>query len=114
MAAQSGNARFQGRSGRSYNKAIYISDSTGVTVKFDAGAGASANGDPNVQFDEPVVLADVSIAAQTTVTQLQVTRNGVQTGDTLLIANQLAAVNNRVGLAIPVAPGQRLGLIQLT
>ena len=82
MAAQSGNARFQGRSGRSYNKAIYLSDSTGVTTKFDAGAGASANGDPNVQFPEDVVLADVAIAAQTTVTQLVVTRDGVPTGDT--------------------------------
>lgn len=114
MAAQNGNARFQGRSGRSYNKAIHVSDSNGVTVKFDNGDGASANGDPNIQFDEPVVLADIAIAAQTTITQLQVTRNGVPTGDTLLVANQLASVANRVGLAIPFAAYQRCGLKQVT
>ncbi len=114
MGAQSGNARFQGKSGRSYNKAIYISDSAGVPVKFDSGSGANANGDPNVQFDEAVYLADVVIAAQTTVTQLSATKNGVPTGDTLFVANQLASVANRPGLAIPLGPYQRFGLIQVT
>ena len=115
MAATSGNARFQGLvSGRSYNKAIYVSDSNGVTVKFDNGSGANANGDLNVQFSEPTVLADVALGAQTTVTQLVVTINGVQTGDTLFIANQLASVNNRVALAVPLPAGSRMGILQLT
>lgn len=114
MAATSGNARFQGASGRSYSKAIYVSDSTGVTVKFDNGDGANANGDPNIQFDEPVYLADLALGAQTTVTQLVVTRNGTPTGDTLFIANQLASIANRVGLKIPFNAYQRCGLKQLT
>jgi len=114
MAATSGSARFQGQSGRSYIKAIYVSDSTGVTVKFDNGSGANANGDLNVQFPENVYLADVTLGAQTTITQLVVTRDGVQTGDTLFVANQLASVANRVGLAIPLPRGSRLGILQLT
>lgn len=114
MAAKNGSATLRGRSGRIYNKAIYVSDSTGVTVKFDNGSGASANGDPNVQFDEPVALIDLTLEGATTITQLVVTRNGVPTGDTLLVANQLASVANRVALAIPFAAYQRFGLNQLT
>ncbi len=113
MAAQVGVARFQGAV-RSYMKAIYLSDTTGVTAKFDNGSGANANGDMNVQFPENVYLADVSMAAAPAVTQLVITIDGKQTGDTLQIASQLAATANRVALAVPLPRGSRMGMVQLT
>jgi len=114
MAAQVGVATFLGASGRRYSKAIYASDTTGVPAKFDNGSGANANGDPNIQFRENVILTDVSMAAAPTVTQLVVTVDGRQTGDTLQLASQLAATANRVALSIPLPVGSRMGLVQLT
>lgn len=108
-----GNVRFQGASGRSYNKAVYLSDVANVPAKFAAGGDVDANGDTNIVFDEPVLLADAAFASGMTVAaRLEVTRNGVPTGDSLVYANQLVSVTNRIALAIPFLAGQRCGLVQ--
>lgn len=113
MAAQSGIARFIGMSGRTYNKGFYCDDTAGHAVNWDAGAGAGTTSPSSIQFNEPVALVDVVIAAATGQTQTRFTKDGVPTGDTILNAVHLASIATRPSLAMPIGPRQLFAMWQV-
>lgn len=116
MAAtpQSGSMIFMGRSGRMYSKDVYVSDVAAALINMDSGAGASATSEKFWTPPEPVLLNDFSLVTGTAdTTKLQVTRNGVPTGDILRYAIHLTTLNNRPRLNIPFIPGDKVGALQL-
>lgn len=113
MAAQSGIARFIGMSGRTYNKGFYLDDSAGHAANWDAGAGAGTSSPTTIQFNEPVALVDVAIAAATGQTQTRMTKDGVPTGDSILNSLHVATVTTRPSLAMPIGPRQLFAMWQV-
>lgn len=118
MAAtpQYGTMTFYGMSSRkSYIKDIYISDVANASVRFDAGTGASATSPVDLSFPEPVVMADMSIVTGTVdTTKMQLTRDGMPTGDVLRYSIHLTTLANRPRLSIGIRAGVRFAANQLT
>ncbi len=116
MAAtpQSASMTFQGRSGRRYAKDAYVSDVVAALINWDSGAGASANSETFWSPPEPVFLVDFSMVTGTAdTTKLQVTRNGVPSGDILRYTVHLTSLNSRPDLLIPFLPGDKVACLQL-
>jgi hypothetical protein len=114
MAAQYGIVKFVGAvTLKPYYRQIYTDDTNLHAIKWDGGQGA-LNGTDTTVFDEPVIMQDLVLAAAPAVTQFAVTRNGVSTGNQLLLAVHTAAIVSRPMLGEPFAAGQRVGLIALT
>jgi len=112
---QFGQMVFRGiRSKRSYIKDIYLSDVAAAAVRFDAGAGASATSPEEWRPPEPVVLTDYSQVTGTADTEkLQLTRNGIPTGDILRYTVHLTSLANRPRLAIGFNQGDMVTALQL-
>ncbi len=113
MAATEGTATFVGRSGRTYIKDVYLDDVAGAPVNFDSGAGAAATSAEYTSLPEQCTLADVAIVTGAAQTKLQVTRNGVSTGDMLRQTLHLNTLAFRPVLRIPFNPGDVIALLQL-
>ncbi len=112
MAAQYGTAKCTGlMSGRTVPKQFYLDDVAAHTATWDIGGGA-LNGDKQIQFQEPVAITDIVIAAASGQTQTQLVKNGSVIG-VLINACHLASVTNRPSLAIDLMPGDRFTLIQV-
>ena len=115
VAAQKGNVTFVGLKTRAtYNKAIYCSDVAGALVTWDSGQGAGVGTDSFWIAPEIVVLKDFTCTTGlAAVTQCQLIRNGVPTGDVLLFTNHLPTVQNRPVLGVIFARGAKVSAIQL-
>lgn len=101
------------RSRKTYSKDIYLSDVVDALVRWDAGSGASATSDTNWRAPEQIVLIDYSqVTGTADTTKLQLTRNGVPTGDMLRYTIHLTSLNNRPRLGIVFNPGDNIGAIQ--
>jgi len=114
MAATNGTAIFRGlRSGLSYIKDLYFSDTAGTQINWDGGVGASATSPLDWVPNEHVRLVDFSIVTGAAQTKLQLIRNGIPTGDLLRYAIHLTTLNMRPQLNIVFAAGQKISGIQL-
>lgn len=101
-------------SGMHYAKDAYVSDVANALVNFDSGAGAGTGSETFWTPPEPVMLVDYSMVTGTAdTTKLQVTRDGVPTGDVLRYTVHLTSLNSRPRLNIPYGAGQKIGCIQL-
>ena len=109
-----GVASFVGRSGRTYSKDIYLADVADDLVNWDSGGGAGAATEQFWTPPEPVVLKDISITTGPTVIfKLQITRDGVPTGDIARLLPHLDTIAFRPQLSIPFMAGQRVALREL-
>jgi len=116
MAAtpQRGSLIFEGSSGMRYTKEIYISDVAAANITLNGGAGAGTGSPTKWTAPEWIALVDASIVTGTAeTTKIQLTRDGVPTGDIVRYANHLTTLNNRPRLGVVFAPGSEVGAIQL-
>ena len=113
MAATQGTMTFIGRSGKTYIKDVYLSDTVNTPINFDGGIGASATSPLEVTFPEEVILKDVALVTGAAQTKLQLARGGVPTGDMLRHTLHLNTLAFRPALRIGVRAGVRLTAIQL-
>jgi len=67
VTATTGTVTWRGKSGRVYSSSMYISDVAAAKVTFNPNGAAVAGSDTTLQFDEDVVLIDVSILTGPTV-----------------------------------------------
>lgn len=118
MAAtpQFGQFTFVGmRSRKTIAVDAYISDVNGAAVNLDGGNGASATSPTYRVFNEPVVLTDFAIITGTADTEkLQITRNGVPSGNFLRYTLHLNTLSDRPALRIGVLPGALFSAIQVS
>lgn len=116
MAAtpQYGTMVFRGlRTGKTYVKDLYVSDVLAALITFDAGGGAGAATPTAWKAPEPLILVDYAqVTGTQDTTKLQVTRNGVPTGDMLRYSIHLTSLNNRPALSIGFGQGVDVGAIQ--
>jgi hypothetical protein len=113
-APQSGTLFAQGLTGNNYSVDIYVSDVAGAPVRFDGGAGASANSPDFYSFPEPVIVTDLSIVTGLTdTTKIRVTANGSPTPNVLRYALHLTTIATRPRLSLKLRAGTRLGAIQV-
>ena len=112
---QFGSMVFVGlRTRQSYQKDIHLADVAAALVRWDAGAGASATSPEEWRPPEPVVLRDYSQVTGTADTEkLQLTRNGVPTGDIMRYTIHLTSLPLRPVLNIPFNQGDVISAIQL-
>lgn len=100
---------------RTYIKDVYLNDVANNPVRFDGGNGAGTATPTELTFPEPVILVDYSqVTGTVDTTKLQLTRNGMPTGDILRYTIHLTSLNNRPRLSIGVGAGVRFGSNQLT
>jgi len=118
MAAtpQYGTMVFRGlQSKKSYVKDIYLSDVNSALINWDGGAGAGATSPQDWTPPEPVVLIDYAqVTGTVDTTKMQVTRDGVPTGDILRYSIHLTTLNNRPRLATVFGARQKVACIQRT
>ena len=118
MAAtpQYGAAIFYGlRSKVTYVKDIYLSDVAAALLRWDAGSGASATSETSWTPPEAVVLVDLAIRTGTADTKkIQLTRNGVPTGDMIRYAPHTDTIATRPRLNIPFRAGDKVAGIQVS
>jgi hypothetical protein len=116
MAAtpQYGTMNFVGASGRTYAKDIYLSDVANASVRWDDGQGA---GSATLEYwvaPEPVVLVDYSqVTGTADTTKLQITKNGVSSGDILRYTIHLTTLALRPRLRIMFSAGTQISAKQL-
>ena len=112
MAATAGTAVFLvGK--RTEIKDLYLDDVAGARVNWDDGAGAGATTSESMDLPQGGVLVDLSVITGAAQTRLQLTRNGVPTGDVLRHVIQVDTSVGRPKLSIPFGPGQKAAIIQL-
>jgi len=100
-------------SGKTYSKDVYVSDVAESRINFDSGSGASATSENFWRPPEPVLLTDYSqVTGTADTTKLQVTKNGIPTGDFLRYTVHLTSLNNRPRLAIGFPAGSEISAIQ--
>ena len=113
MAATQGTVTFVGRSGRTYVKDLYLSDTVNTKINWDSGAGASATSDLDTDFPEPVFLADLAVVTGAAQTKLHLIRNGVSTGNFLRHTLHLNTLAFRPQMRIPFAARDRITMVQV-
>lgn len=117
MAAtpQYGSMTFVGlRSGRTYTKDVYLSDVANALVRWDAGQGAGAATPTEWICPEPVALVDYAqVTGTQDTTKLQLTVNGIPTGDILRYVPHLTTNSKRPSLLLKIATYARIGALQL-
>jgi len=113
MAATAGSMQFTGRSGMTYSKDLYLSDTVNTPINWDAGVGASATSPTTWRCPEDVLLTDFAVVTGAAQTKIQITRNGVPNGNALRHSVHLNTLNNRPQMRIPFNAGDDIGGIQL-
>jgi len=113
MAATNGSMIFVGRSGFTYSKDIYQSDTVNTPINWDAGVGASATSPTTWRCPEDVLLTDYAVVTGAAQTKLQITQNGVPNGNALRQSIHLNTLSNRPSLRIPFNKGDDIGALQL-
>ena len=117
MAAtpKNGQLTFVGmQTGMTYVKEIYRSDVDKALTNFDSGSGASSTSETFWTPPEACVLVDAALVTGTADTnKLQMTRNGVPTGDILRYGPFTDSVATRPRLSIPFRAGDKVAAIQL-
>ena len=102
-----------GLTGNIYVTELYFNDVTLNPVRFDAGAGASANSQDFVSYPEPVVVYDMIMTAVGTDTnRVRVIANGAPTPNILRHPQHISTISNRPKLSIKLKAGTRLSMIQ--
>jgi len=110
---QYGTMIFRGRSGRTYVKDVYVSDVLVGLINIDGGSGAGTAAPTDWLPPEPVILEDFSVVTGLAdTTKLQMTRDGVPTGDHLRYSIHLTTLANRPRLMIPFGARQKITAIQ--
>jgi len=104
---------FMGRSGFTYSKDVYLSDTVNTEVNWDAGSGAAATSPTRWRAPEDVLLADFAVVTGAAQTKIQMTSNGVPNGNNLRHSIYLNTLSNRPALRIPFNAGDDIGGIQL-
>lgn len=105
---------FIGQSRRIYSKDAYLSDVAGGAVRWDEGQGAGSGTKTHWTAPENVVLVEYAqITGTADTTKLQLTRDGVPTGDILRYVIHLTTLNHRPRLSIPFQRGSEISAIQL-
>jgi hypothetical protein len=114
MAATNGTMSFMGLATRqTYTKDIYLSDTAGGLINWDAGTGAAAATPTSWRVPEPMVLRDLAVVTGAAQTKIQITRNGVPTGDMLRQTLHLNTLANRPVLNVAFNRGDEIAGIQL-
>ena len=113
MAATEGTAVFVGRSGKTYVKDMYLSDTVNTPVNWDSGGGAAATSKDDVSFPEDVYLADVSVVTGAAQTKLHLIADGSSMGQFLRHTLHLNTLANRPALRIPLRARQVLMALQI-
>jgi len=101
------------RGGKTYTVHCYVPDAVSTNLTFNT-AGTAGTGSPTsfrVPFD--CIIYDISTAAAPTATVGTFLRNsGAITGGLYAWANQLNTLSNRQKMAIPLAAGDFLSVVQ--
>lgn len=116
MAAQNGTiVLINLKTGESESVDFYAPDAVGTKLTFSKD-GASASTSPEyVQFDDDVMIADISLATSPTAVGGIFTFTGTkQQSKTIRWANNLTSLQNRTKLKIKVPAGTQLGLTQFS
>jgi len=109
-----GQVTFLGQSGMTYMKDIYRSDVAGALINWDSGAGAGTGSETFWTPPENVVIRDLALVTGVVdTTKLQLTRNGVPTGDILQNGPFVDSVATRPSLNVPLGAGVKIAAIQL-
>jgi len=103
-----------GASKRNYSVSAYISDVVGAKVLFNANGVAGATSDSYLQFNEPVVLTDVSIITGPTVaTGFRMQSGAVDVPQSaILIATNLTTIQTRNAPNIGFGAMSQIGAVQ--
>ncbi len=102
------------RTQKTYSKDVYLSDVVAGQVNIDAGAGAGTTSPEEWTAPEALALTDFAIVTGMTDTKaIQLTRNGVPTGDILRYANYLNTLNSRPRITIGFRALDRVAAIQI-
>ncbi len=102
------------RTQKTYSKDVYCSDVVSGGINFDNGAGAGAGTPEEYTAPEPLILRDFSIlTGMTDTTAIQLTRNGVPTGDIIRYANYLNTLNSRPPFTVGFKALDRIAGIQI-
>lgn len=114
MAATNGTMIFLGaRTKKTYVMDLYQDDVAGAAVNWDSGAGAAAATRESWTPPEGVYLLDYSVVTGAAQTKLQLTRNGVPTGDMLRQSIHLNTLAYRPRLSIPFNRGDEIAALQI-
>lgn len=114
MAAALATMVIQGRSGRRYSISVYLNDTTNNLARFDEAKIAVAGSADNFQVKEACSIIDICLTSDlATPTHLQIQRNGTPTGDILDCTAQLASVVSRPSPICPLAPGDKISIMQI-
>ena len=114
MAATVAQINFVAVSGRTFSKDIYLDDVAGAPINWDGGAGASATSPVDWRLPEAAYLTGFAITTGYARAKLQITRDGIPTGDILRYGINLDTLNNRPAYAIPFNAGQVIAGLQLS
>jgi len=102
------------RSRKTYTKDVYIADVANAQVHWDAGQGASGTTPTEWICPEPVLLGDIAVVSGPTVIfKLQITRNGVPTGDIIRLVPHLTTNPMRPRLQVGFETYARIAAIEL-
>ncbi len=99
---------------KTYSKDAYLSDVVAGLINIDGGSGAGTGSPTEWTAPEFLMLTDFAIlTGMTDTTAIQITRNGVPTGDILRFANYLNTLNSRPVLTVGFKPLDRIAAIQI-
>jgi hypothetical protein len=112
---QYGGMVYQGASGKTYVKDIYVSDVNGALINFDGGGGAGASSPDFWIAPEDVVLIDYSQVTGTADTEkIRLVADGRPTGHVLRYGVHLTTLNNRPKLQIGFKAKTQISAIQIS
>ena len=101
------------RTGKTYSVDAYLPDAVNTLWTFNSSGAAVATSNSTYRAVEDMFVIDVSMGTAPTATGCVFTINGnIVAGGSLRYVNQMAALPNRVRLAIPVKSGDFLGATQ--
>lgn len=114
MAAVNGTAFFRGQSGRTYGVDIYIADSAGARITWDANGAAGTGSATFWTPPENVTLYDISVATGlATAVGFKLVASSLAANTTLRVANHLNTLNNRPVLTIGFAAGRNIEAVTI-
>jgi hypothetical protein len=116
-AGVAGTVIATGKSGNTYSRQCWFTEGTGLSMRWDQGAGVSATlGETFTTFPEDIWITDIIIGTATTPASntFRLTLNGAPSSQSFILASQLTSVAFRPPIRLFVPYGSRLGGIMLT